>query len=894
MGYLEWIDPLRDRAGLCLLDHTRANVEDPVMLDRHSRGTFVSRLNTFSFGAAALLLLAGASFAADAALPPEPGIKAARLVIDEPVLNRTTIYMRTAEIDTARTLPATRDVVGTLMPEGRALDTQTRYVIQLNETITPELRARITQAGVNLHEYMQVNAFIATVRPEADRGAIAALDAIRFATPYRDAWKLDREIGVRDYLTPERQNLRDNGRVAVIVTLHEDAALQPVLNEIAKLNAPLIHAGEVVAKNMTVSITIDRADVAGLAQLPSVQFIEDAFENTERSNYSARWIMQSNVGSPTPLFPLYANGLKGAGQVLGHIDSSVNVSHCSFRDAVNPVGPLHRKVISLNGTSGSSTHGSHTAATAVGFDPASADSSNVNGVAPDAKMVHSNTPNPQNEANLQNLLNLHYSQGARVHTNSWGDDGTNAYTGQCRGLDNHAYLNEDSVVVFAVTNTSLIKTPENAKNAFAVNRSTHSPNAEGICGTTCAGPTPDQRRKPEIMAPGCSLVSSSGTGTVCTTSSLTGTSMACPNIAGMALLFREYFVDGFYPSGAPNASDGFNPSSALIRAAMMNSAVDMTGTAGWPGNQEGWGRVLADNALFFPGDARKLVVWDVRNAQGLSTGQQTEYTVNVTAGQPFEATIVWTEPPAAVNSNPSITNNLDFEVIDPANNLFRGNVLSGSNSVTGGTADNRNNTEMVVFQAPAAGSYTLRIKGTAVNQGTQGYALVVTGDVSSTPPPPPAPQSFRLSSPADGATGVSLTPTLSWNNSLFADTYAVTVATDPSLTTVVDSASGITGTSYNINPGVLSHNATYYWGVVSTNVTGTANSIPVAASFVTVPPPCVGDLDGDNDRDVNDLTLFLGAFGTSVTPGTGADFDNNGQVDVNDLTTFLANFAVPC
>ncbi len=844
-------------------------------------------------GAALLLALAGASFAADAVIPPEPGIKAARRVIDEPELSRTTVYMRTAEIDTSRTVAATRDVLGALMPEGRAADAETRFVIQLDRTITPELRAKITQAGINLHEYMQVNAFIATVRPDARRDAVAALDFVRFATPYRAEWKLDPEIGVRDYKTPERRDLRDNGRVAVIVTLHEDAALQPVLNEIATFNAPLIHWGEPVGKNMTVSITIDRADVARLAPLAGVQFIEDAFENTERSNYAARWIMQSNVGSPSPLFPLYANGLNGAGQVLGHLDSRINQTHCSFRDAV-AVGPTHRKILFYNTTAGYGQHGTHTAATAVGYDPNSPDSSNVNGVARLAKLVHAPTPS-QNETGTQTALNLHYGQGARVHTNSWGDDSTNVYTGQCRGIDNHCYLNEDSVVVFAVTNTSLIKTPENAKNVFAVNRSTWTPNGEAICGTTCAGPTPDQRRKPEIMAPGCSLTSASGSGTVCTTASLTGTSMACPNIAGMALLFREYFVNGYYPSGAPNPADGFNPSSALIRAAMMNSAVDMTGTAGWPGNQEGWGRVLADNALYFPGDARKLLVWDVRNAQGLSTGQQTEYTVNVAAGQPFEATLVWTEPMAAINSNPSIVNNLDFEVVDPANNLYRGNVLSSGNSVTGGSADNRNNTEVVIFNAPSAGAYTLRIKGTAVNVGTQGYALVVTGDVATTPPPQP-PASFRLTSPADGATEVPLTPTFDWADSDGADSYTLTVATDAGLVNAVLTVSGLSTSEFTVNSGVLSEGSTYYWGVVAENAFGTTASNPGVRSFTTIAPPpsCVGDLNNDLVVNVTDLTIFLGNFGSAVTPGTGGDFDGSGQVDVTDLTFFLSVFGQPC
>ena len=73
--------------------------------------------------------------------------------------------------------------------------------------------------------------------------------------------------------------------------------------------------------------------------------------------------------------------------------------------------------------------------------------------------------------------------------------------------------------------------------------------------------------------------------------------MASPAVTGAAALVRQYFVEGWYPSGSPNAGDGFSPSAALLKAVLTNSAVDMTGIAGYPSNQEGWGRILLENAL---------------------------------------------------------------------------------------------------------------------------------------------------------------------------------------------------------------------------------------------------------------------------------------------------------
>ncbi|MFM9957342.1 MAG: M14 family zinc carboxypeptidase [Phycisphaerales bacterium] len=62
----------------------------------------------------------------------------------------------------------------------------------------------------------------------------------------------------------------------------------------------------------------------------------------------------------------------------------------------------------------------------------------------------------------------------------------------------------------------------------------------------------------------------------------------------------------------------------------------------------------------------------------------------------------------------------------------------------------------------------------------------------------------------------------------------------------------------------------------------------------TPPPSCTGDLNGDNSVNVADLTIFLGLFGSSVTPGAPGDFNSDGSVNVSDLTTFLGRFGATC
>lgn len=213
--------------------------------------------------------------------------------------------------------------------------------------------------------------------------------------------------------------------------------------------------------------------------------------------------------------------------------------------------------------------------------------------------------------------------------------------------------------------------------------------------------------------------------------------MATPAIAGAGALVRQYFVEGFYPTGSANPSDGFTPSGALVKASLINSSVDMTGVAGYPSNREGWGRVLINNALHFDGDARKLIVDDIRNANGLSTNDEIEIPIEVySGGQQLRATLVWVDPAASAGASFAAINDLDLEVVSPGGALYRGNVFSGGASTTGGTKDDRNNVEQVHVNNPASGEWIVRIKAAAVNVGTQGYALVVTGDVGFPSAPP--------------------------------------------------------------------------------------------------------------------------------------------------------------
>jgi hypothetical protein len=86
--------------------------------------------------------------------------------------------------------------------------------------------------------------------------------------------------------------------------------------------------------------------------------------------------------------------------------------------------------------------------------------------------------------------------------------------------------------------------------------------------------------------------------------------------------------------------------------------------------------------------------------------------------------------------------------------------------------------------------------------------------------------------PANGATGVSLTPFLTWSAASNATSYDVYFGTSSSPAIVGNTAA----TSYN--PGTLSGSTTYYWRVVAKNSTGSTSSYTCAfTTAAAVPPP---------------------------------------------------------
>jgi subtilisin family serine protease/PKD repeat protein len=389
--------------------------------------------------------------------------------------------------------------------------------------------------------------------------------------------------------------------------------------------------------------------------------------------------------------------------------------------------------------------------------------------------------------NLNALFQQAYDDGARIHTNSWGSPVAGEYTAFSQQTDQFTWNHMDFTILFAAGNDGIdaenphgvvdpdsLGAPATAKNAITVgasenNRPTPSPNldsatygtlwpddyrfppisndatadaAAGMAAFSSRGPTDDGRLKPDLVAPGTWILSVFSQAGHPADGGLQydgwgdppsrwykymgGTSMATPLAAGAATLVRDYYND---VAAVPN------PSAALIKATLINGAYDMTpgqygaGAAqevsGRPDFAQGWGRVdLAYSLLPDP----PRVWWYDDHGQGLSTGENVTYSdtfttpLSVVAGaEPLRVSLVWTDYPGMPAAGGGLVNDLDLEVIGPGGTHYYGN---------GSAWDRTNNVEGVDILNPAPGAYTVIVHAHNVAQGTQPYALVVSGGLA--------------------------------------------------------------------------------------------------------------------------------------------------------------------
>ncbi|MDY3363077.1 S8 family serine peptidase [Riemerella anatipestifer] len=254
------------------------------------------------------------------------------------------------------------------------------------------------------------------------------------------------------------------------------------------------------------------------------------------------------------------------------------------------------------------------------------------------------------------------------------------------------------------------------------------------------GPVDDGRIKPDISGVGVNLKSSVSTGDT-TYGTMSGTSMASPNVTGSLLLLQEHYFKKF------NA----HMKSATLKALAIATANE-AGEAPGPDYASGWGLL---NAF----DAAKAISlrnqYSLIEEKTLQNGATEELQVVASGTEPLKVTIAWTDPvPATLVSMSTLNNRTKMLVNDLDVRIIKDGVeelpwrLNPDNPVSPAIkADNDvDNVEQVVIDNPVPGAtYTIKVshKGTLkknnittdatgttitlVDADSQDYGMVVTG-----------------------------------------------------------------------------------------------------------------------------------------------------------------------
>jgi subtilisin-like proprotein convertase family protein len=690
------------------------------------------------------------------------------------VRNSNLLLLRAATFDPTADIP--QGLGSGLTPWRDQIGGRVLGIIQFAATPSVRDRAGLAKAGIERLYYLPNNAYL-----------------IRY--DLQDAELLVQEAGVRALLRLPKWARVAPGlletpagptdRIALEILAAPGRTANGLAATLAKrfAGAELITRDDQHAKGRLI-VSVPTAELSAvvdlMAGMEDTLWIE-AWQPKVLLNDNSIWVGQTYDTANTTNYALSAtiwnHGLLGAGQTVCVNDSGLDSDMCYFRydgtagsktEAQSPsppdIGTLTpaNKVVAYYvepgadayDNSAASYHGTHVTGSVAGDNYATLSSGTTHGhnsgdgMAPQAQIVFQDVGDSAGSlsglsGDLTDMFQQAYDAGARIHSDSWGNE-SSAYDAHSMDMDEFMFRNQDFLFVVAMGNSGTapgdgsIGAPATAKSIVSVGATTNggaSSHADNLMDYS-RGPVDDGRLKPDIVSPGSSIISASGTTSNtdnnCSDKSLSGTSMATPTTSGYLALLREYFSDGFYPSGIANPSDALTPSGALMKAVLLVGGMPLAGTdytnygavSSIPSMDQGWGRTHLDNSLYFTGDGRRLRVWDVRHESGLATGETAEFTVDITStSEPLSVRLAWSDPESNTLTLVNLVNNLDLEVQAPGGGLYLGNVFSGGASTTGGSADVLNPVEGVVIPTPAVGTWTIRVRGAAVpGTGTAPYS----------------------------------------------------------------------------------------------------------------------------------------------------------------------------
>ena len=655
-------------------------------------------------------------------------------------------------------------------------------LIQTTAPLSPDQTDELANLGVVVQEYVSENTYLCSYKG-TDLTSIRALTFVTWTDVYLRGFKVVpnlRPAGVppaAHILPPASAVSHSQTPRTVDIVFHEDVdphsdAVKSAVAAAARVDKDSLQMGQ-----HKVRLTVEERCMDDLAAIDAVRVIEEV-PALKLHNSVARTILNAQV-------VVAGTTYEGDGQVVAVADTgfdagSTTSPHPAFTGRVNRLYALGRpgKADDPHG------HGTHVCGSALGDGTSASMGGAIRGTAPQAHLVMQSLLSPSGPvdgipADLTDLFLPPYrDDGARVHTNSWGATlPSRPYDQRAREIDDFVWNHPDMVICFSAGNDGTdgnadgvidpaqVGSEASAKNCITVGASESdrprlegvrsygsirpgdfpanpihddlmANHPEGMAAFSDRGPTRERRYKPDVVAPGTSILSARSRNALTTPTASgsssdpnyffdSGTSMATPLVAGCAAVLRETLVKNGIST----------PPAALIKALLINGAVELVGQyspseAGPPpNNNSGFGRVNLLGSVILPGPNPDAGLGD---GGPLKQGDEDTITVSIppqppghddlaprsgsvagimALGATFKITLVWSDP-----AGPALQNDLDLIVKAADGSERHGNMGTSSGF------DRVNNVEQVLWPNMPPGDAKITIRATRITRFPQPYA----------------------------------------------------------------------------------------------------------------------------------------------------------------------------